>query len=66
MKFADRGSAISRRIVMILGVVAVLATARVASAQAAGAQDDQFQFKTPMGWILWQVKGDKTADFESA
>ena len=66
MKFADRGSAISRRIVMILGVVAVLATARVASAQAAAAQEDQFQFKTPMGWILWQVKGDKTADFESA
>ena len=65
MKFADRGSALSRRIVMILGVVAVLATARVASAQAA-AQEDQFQFKTPMGWILWQVKGDKTADFESA
>jgi hypothetical protein len=67
MKFADRGSALSRRIVLILGVVAVLATARVASAQAAAPPpDDPFQFKTPMGWILWQVRADKVADFESA
>ena len=65
MKFAVRGSALSRRVVLILGVVTVLALPRVASAQAAAA-DDQFAFKTPMGWVLWQVKAANAADFESA
>jgi hypothetical protein len=67
MKFAVRGSALSRRILVILGFAAVLAIPQVASAQAAAApQEDQFQFKTPMGWILWQVKTSNAADFESA
>lgn len=66
MKFADRGSAFSRRIVLVLGLVAVLALPCVASAQAAAPQEDQFQFKTPMGWILWQVKAANAADFEAA
>src|SRR5262245_28960039 len=66
MKFAVRGSALSRRIVLILGVVAVLALPRIASAQAAAAPEDQFMFKTPLGWILWQVKAANSADFESA
>ena len=66
MKFAVRGSALSRRIVLILGVVTVLALPRLASAQAAAAQEDQFAFKTPLGWVLWQVRADKSADFESA
>ena len=39
MKFAVRGSALSRRIVLILGVVTVLALPRLASAQAAAARD---------------------------
>jgi hypothetical protein len=65
MKFAVRGSAFSRRVVLILGVVTVLALPRLASAQAA-AEQDQFQFKTPLGWVLWQVRADKSADFESA
>jgi hypothetical protein len=64
MKFAVRGSALSRRVVLILGFVAVLAMPQVASAQAA--QEDQFLFKAPLGWILWQVKTANSADFESA
>jgi hypothetical protein len=66
MKFAVHGSALSRRVVLMLGVVSVLALPRIASAQAAAAPQDQFQFKTPMGWVLWQVRADKSADFESA
>ena len=66
MKFAVHGSALSRRVVLMLGVVSVLALPRIVSAQAAAAQDDQFAFKTPLGWVLWQVRADKSADFESA
>ena len=66
MKFADLGSALSRRVVVFLGVLAVLATAHVASAQGAGQQPDAFTFKEPLGWILWQVNAEKVADFESA
>jgi hypothetical protein len=70
MKVADRGSALSRRIVVVLGMVAVLAAARVSSAQdapaAGAAQPDQFMFKAEVGLIQWQVKADKAADFDSA
>jgi hypothetical protein len=72
MKVADRGSALSRRIVIVLGMLAVLATAQVSAAQdpaaagQAGAQPDQFLFKSEAGLIQWQVKADKVADFESS
>lgn len=62
MKFAERGSARSRRLVVLLGLVALLAAAPVASAQDA----DQFMFKSEHGFIQWQVKDEKSADFESA
>jgi hypothetical protein len=64
MKLVGRGSALSRRVVLILGFAAMLALPRVASAQAQ--QEDQFLFKTPLGYILWQVKTANAADFESA
>lgn len=65
MKVADRGSAVSRRILVALGMVLVLATARMSAAQDAG-QPDQFLFKSEAGLIQWQVKADKVADFDSA
>ena len=67
MKVAVHGSALRRRIVFGLGLVAVLAAAPLsahAQAPAAGAAD-QFMFKSEVGLIQWQVKADKTADFES-
>jgi hypothetical protein len=70
MKVADRGSALSRRIVLVLGLVVVASTAWLSAQQgaapAAGAQADQFMFKAEVGLIQWQVKADKTADFESS
>jgi hypothetical protein len=61
MKFAERGSAVSRRLVILFGLVAMLVVAPVASAQ-----EDQFMFKSDVGFIQWQVKADKAADFESS
>ncbi len=71
MKVADRGSALSRHIVLVLGMLAVLATARVSLAQDAGAQGaaaqaDQFLFKSEVGLIQWQVKAEKVADFDAS
>jgi hypothetical protein len=71
MKVADRGSALSRRIVVVFGMLAVLATAGISAqdtpAPAGGAaQPDQFMFKSEVGLIQWQVKADKAADFDSA
>jgi hypothetical protein len=46
-------------------IVAVFSVSTVAWAQAP-AGPDQFMFQAETGLITWQVKGDKTADFESA
>jgi hypothetical protein len=68
MKFADFGSAFSRRVMVVAGLLAVvLAGARVVGAQEAAAPGpDQFMFQAPAALIQWQVKADKATDFESA
>lgn len=72
-------SAVSRRAAMGLGLAAVLGAATLsaqqttpppagqqAAAPAAPAQEDPFKFKTDSAAILWFIKADKTADFETA
>ena len=75
MKLSGFGSASSRRISVSLGLAAVLLAGSVAQARqgaapaaapAAAAQADPLLFKTGAAMITWQVKADKTADFESA
>jgi len=68
MKLSGFGSAWSRRILVSAGLAAVLVAGSSAHAQdAAAAQPaDQFLFKTDTAMVTWQVKADKSADFESA
>ena len=70
-------SAASRRAAMGLGLAAVLGVATLSAQQttpppaqqpaapAAPAPEDPFKFKTDVGVVLWFIKPDKTADFES-
>jgi len=70
-------SAASRRAVMGLGVAAVLGVATLSAKQttpppaqqpaapAAPAQADAFKFTTDGAAVLWLIKADKAADFES-
>jgi len=50
--------------VFVLGLAAALAAGSVTYARQQ--QPDAFLFKANTAMIMWQVKADKTADFESA
>lgn len=77
MAVAGYASAFSRRVVVAVGVAAVLSTtafvvqAQQAAAPApapapAAAPQDPFKFTTDAGGFLWQVKTEKAAEFEAA
>lgn len=66
------GSALasSRRVLVAVGVAAMLSAAvevhaRGAAAQAPAEQQDPFKFSSPAAVIIWMVKPEGTADFES-
>ena len=79
MKWSGFASASGRRSLVGLGLAAVLGAATNAYAQApaqtppagqapaaaAPAQADPFKFTTPAAAVLWQVKPESTADFET-
>jgi hypothetical protein len=65
-------SAASRRAVIGLGLAAVLGVATLSAQQTAApaaaappAQADAFKFTTDGAAVLWLIKADKAADFES-
>src|SRR5262245_63655273 len=69
MKLSGFGSARGRRIFLSLGLATGLAAGVTVFAQQAAAPanpPDPFQFKSEAAFVQWQVKAEKTADFESA
>src|SRR5262245_28837055 len=67
MKLSGFGSARGRRIFLSLGLATGLAAGATVFAQQAPANPpDPFQFKSEAAFVQWQVKAEKTADFESA
>jgi hypothetical protein len=69
MRLVGFVSATGRRSWVSLGLAAILIAGSVTFAEQAAApaqQADSFLFKTDTAMITWQVRADKTADFESA
>jgi len=73
MKFVGSWPVASRRVLVVLGVVALLVATSGVRAQQAGAAPqqapaaDQLKFAGDIpGMVFYQIKPEKTADFESA
>jgi hypothetical protein len=69
MRFFGSGSTLGRRVVLSLGLAAVLGAALPAAAQTAPAtppapQADPFKFSSDAAAIIWIIKPDQTQQFE--